>query len=226
MILCDVMATVTAPVLQGDIVVSGVVMKEWQRTPKKLVEEWCQKQKRPRPYYNRANSNGTQKSEGSTGNVRCWLTLPDPKKPDKLSLKFLTEQGFATSLEAEHAAALLALHHINPGLPHERVLPEPYRTMWLQLVGKSDSAGGGEEEEGKGGKKGKKMAAWRVAEEEKKAAAEALRLEQEKLEVWLFAFSLSLYLLLILFYTTIMLCILIYICVLLALMRYRRLLVK
>ncbi len=81
---------------QGDIVVSGVIMKEWQRTPKKLVEEWCQKQKRPRPCYNQApapeKSGGGQKSGGGTGATRCWLTLPDPKKPEK-SLKFLTEQG-------------------------------------------------------------------------------------------------------------------------------------
>lgn len=87
---------VTIMCKQGDIVVSGVIMKEWQRTPKKLVEEWCQKQKRPRPCYNQAaaaeKSGGGQKSGGGTGATRCWLTLPDPKKPEK-SLKFLTEQG-------------------------------------------------------------------------------------------------------------------------------------
>lgn len=165
------------------------------------MEEWSQKQKRPRPYYNRANNYGAHKSERGTsgggvvgatgltgtGNVRVWLTLPHPKN-DSLSYKFLTDQGFATSLEAEHAAALLALHYLNPGLPHERLLPEPYRTMWLQLVGREDSApggAGGGEEEGGVGKKGKKMAAWRVAEEEAKAlkAAEALKREQEELEV-------------------------------------------
>ena len=36
---------------RGDITVSGVVMKEWQRTPKQLLHEWTQKQKRPRPQY-------------------------------------------------------------------------------------------------------------------------------------------------------------------------------
>lgn len=116
--------------------------------------------------------------------MRCWLTLPDPKKPDKLSLRFLTEQNFSSLAEAEQASALLALHHLGPGLPRERVLPEPYRSMWLQLV---EGEGGGTETEVKmaaDGKKGKKMAAWRVVEEEARAEAEAKRREEaDQLEV-------------------------------------------
>jgi hypothetical protein len=180
-------------------VVSGVVLKEWQRTPKKLVEEYCQKHKRPRPCYSPhksekassgsgSGSGGKQLSSG-TGSVRSCLTLPDPKQPDKLSLKFLTDQGFATAQEAEHASALLALLHLSPGLPLERVLPEPFRSMWLQLVGRPDasdpSSSSSSEGGGAGGKKGKKVAAWRVAEEEaaRAKAEEALRRERELLQV-------------------------------------------
>ena len=169
---------------QAERVVSGVVIKEWQRTPKKLIEEWCQRQKRPRPVYSRASKKDQKHSDHSaegTGDVRCWLTLPDPKKTDKLVLKFLTEQGFSSNLEAEHASALLALHHINPDIPHERVLPEPHRSMWLQLVGRQDNDTGADKSVGDvGSKKPKKVAAWRVAEEEAKAKAEALKNEQEE----------------------------------------------
>jgi hypothetical protein len=49
----------------------------------------------------------------------------------------------------EHSA-LLALHHIDPSRPHERKLPEPYRAIWLNLVGRVDaviaSAGGDDDD--------------------------------------------------------------------------------
>jgi hypothetical protein len=174
---------------QGDIVVSGVVMKEWQRTPKLLVQEWCQKQKRPRPNYNQhrgGGGGGSTSSDSGTGSVRCWLTLPDPKQPDTRSLRFLTQQGFSSIQEAEQASALLALHHIGPGLPRERVLPEPYATMWLQLAGWSDSSATSSSVSSSDGKKEKKEkkekqpAAWRVAKAEEEARAEAVRLQQEQ----------------------------------------------
>jgi len=170
-------------------VVSGVVLKEWQRTPKKLVEEWCQKQKRPRPQYRLAGpqkeGSGKTKQMGSSrggGGVRSWLTLPDPKDPTK-SLKFLTDQRFAEQLEAEHASALLALLHLGPELPRERVLPEPFRSMWLQLTGRQGQSKEGQaEQEGPRKKGGKKVAAWRVAEEEAKALKEAEALQEQALQ--------------------------------------------
>ena len=152
---------------KGTIVVSGVAMKEWQRTPKQLVHEYCQRQKRPKPRY--YQDNGKPAPGGSGGN-RARLVLPDPKNPEK-SLKFLTEQGFKTVVEAEHAVAMLALKHLGAGIPHERKLPEPYRAMWLLLVGRTDSAALEAEPTSK---KGKKKAAWKIKEEEEQARKEAL----------------------------------------------------
>jgi hypothetical protein len=115
--------------------------------------------------------------------VRCWLTLADPKHAAH-SLRFLPQQRFSRTVEAEHAAALLALWHLGPELPRERVLPEPYRTMWLQLVGSGDSgrvSDGGSGGSGRVGKgKGKKVASWRLAEEKAKAEAEEARLKEEQ----------------------------------------------
>ena len=51
---------------KGTIVVSGVAMKEWQRTPKQLVHEYCQRQKRPKPRY--YQDNGKPAPGGSGGN--------------------------------------------------------------------------------------------------------------------------------------------------------------
>ena len=36
--------------------------------------------------------------------------------------------------QAMEEAALLALLHVTPNLPHERKLPEPYKTTWLAAV--------------------------------------------------------------------------------------------
>ena len=157
----------TARVGKGTIVISGIEMKEWQRTPKQLIHEWTQRMKRPKPFWSRANGKPAQ--PGGSGNLRAWLTLPDPKKPEK-SLKFLTEQGFSTMLEAQHAVSLLALKHLGDTIPHERKLPEPYRTMWLQLVGREDK---GQAEEANVGKKGKKKPAWKIKKEEELAKKEA-----------------------------------------------------
>ena len=34
---------------RGEVTHGGVTMKEWQRTPKQLINEYCQKEKRPKP---------------------------------------------------------------------------------------------------------------------------------------------------------------------------------
>ena len=40
---------------KGEIMVQGVLVQEWQRTPIKLLEEYCQKEKRGKPQYFPAN---------------------------------------------------------------------------------------------------------------------------------------------------------------------------
>ena len=159
---------------KGTIVISGIEMKEWQRTPKQLIHEWTNRSKRPKPYWSRANGKPAQ--PGGSGSNRAWLTLPDPKKPEK-SLKFLTEQGFSSMLEAQHAVSLLALKHLGDKIPHERKLPEPYRTMWLQLVGREDKTP--KDDGGTLNKKGKKKPAWKIKLEEEEAKKEA---EKQALE--------------------------------------------
>lgn len=46
-VLCTGAGTVI--VSKGDITVGGITVKEWQRTPCKLLEEYCQANKRPMP---------------------------------------------------------------------------------------------------------------------------------------------------------------------------------
>lgn len=114
---------------KGEITVQGLQIKEWQRTPMKLLEEFCQGNKRPMPKY------AEVKREGD-GGVRFRLILQDPKRPgsDK-DLIFHPDRGFVDDLDAKHTIALLALHHLEGTRAYETKLPEPYRTMWIALSG-------------------------------------------------------------------------------------------
>ena len=144
---------------RGDITVSGVVMKEWQRTPKQLLHEWTQKQKRPRPQYQTRPA-----KPASHHRVSAYLL---DKKNKERSLRFTPDQSFPTVLQAQHAAALMSLKGIDASIPHERKLPEPFRTMWLELVGRS---GVKEVKMTKKEMKKAKAAAKRAAQAEKRLA--------------------------------------------------------
>eukprot|EP00946_MAST-07B_sp_MAST-7B-sp1_P000372 g372.t1 len=144
---------------RGDITVSGVVMKEWQRTPKQLLHEWTQKQKRPRPQYQ-------MRPAKPPSHHRVSTYLLDKKNKER-SLRFTPDQSFPTLLQAQHAAALMSLKGIDASIPHERKLPEPFRTMWLELVGRS---GVKEVTMTKKELKKAKAAAKRAAQAEKKLA--------------------------------------------------------
>lgn len=64
--------------------------------------------------------------------------LPDAKVSSK-DLVFSPEQGAPTLDEAKHCAALLAIHYVEPLLPLERKLPDPFRELWLALVAANKS---------------------------------------------------------------------------------------
>lgn len=60
------------------------------------------------------------------GQSRCSVLVRDAKKADK-DLTFTPVQSFDTVAAAKEHAALLALWHLQPTIPLERKLPEPYR---------------------------------------------------------------------------------------------------
>ncbi|KAA0176650.1 hypothetical protein FNF27_01931 [Cafeteria roenbergensis] len=133
---------------RGDVTVGAITMKEWQRTPKQLLHEWTQRDKRPRPKFSKLRA----RPGDDPGQIRCRVIVQDQKRPgtDK-DLLFMPNQSFPDEATAQHAVALLALYQLAPLQPLERKLPEPYAAMWLAMVkqGKSGGGGGGS---GKGGK--------------------------------------------------------------------------
>jgi hypothetical protein len=112
----------------------GVMCKEWQRIPSQLAQEFCLRDKRPKPTYASAG-----------GHFRFKCTLPDAKKVER-NLEFVTKESYETQVLAKENAALLALFHVTPTTQYHSKLPEPYRTIWLNLQGVTDTAAGGVKE--------------------------------------------------------------------------------
>ena len=134
----------------GEVTVHGLQMKEWQKTPMTLLQDYCKSNKRLNPRYD-------QLSGGGKEGFRFRLVLQDPKRPgtDK-DLIFMPSKGFSDDLDAKHTVALLALHSLEGNRPYEQKLPEPYRTLWLQLSGSgsgSSAAGAPKKGEEKDDKK-------------------------------------------------------------------------
>jgi ATP-dependent RNA helicase DHX57 len=136
---------------KGEIAVGGLVIKEWQRTPMQLLQEYCQGEKRPKPRYDSMRAR-----EGDPpGHSRVRAVLQDPKKPgsDK-DLIFMATQSFPTSTEAKHSVALLALGRLCPTHPLERKLPAPYDALWTAMI--ASAAGTSKASDTKGGSAPKK----------------------------------------------------------------------
>jgi ATP-dependent RNA helicase DHX57 len=103
----------------------GVVLQSFQRLPSTVLSEYCQKQKRERPYYNRVKAADGVKFR------QCVLLRDSGTNRDK-DLKFCPAQDAETLQQAKEFAATVALLHLTPTLPMERKFPEPYRSTWLK----------------------------------------------------------------------------------------------
>jgi len=132
---------------RGEVKTQGMTIKEWQRTPKQLLMEYCQGQKRPRPLYKRCKAD--------PGKFRTLVVLPDPKKKTEKDVLIRTAESYDAQVDSEHASALLCLKHMDGDRQHDRRLPEPFRTAWLELGG----GGGADTASSKTSKRGKKEAA-------------------------------------------------------------------
>lgn len=110
--------TAKPAVVTGD----GIVLKAHERLPFQLVQEYCQREKRPNAKYV-PNPPGR----------KFKIVLPDGKN-EKNDMVFATTQSFESDSVAKDFAALLALFHLQRNFPLERRLPEPYATSWLTMI--------------------------------------------------------------------------------------------
>ncbi len=117
-------------------------LAQWQKLPSGILREYCQKQKRPPPKFKELLNDKHSKPN----KFKCRVIVPDPKTNRDKDLIFVPAKPVPNEEQAKEEAALLALLHLTPKLPHERKLPEPYKTTWLAAIesmkndGKSSNA--------------------------------------------------------------------------------------
>ena len=111
--------------------------EEWQRTPKQLLEAHCRFHRKSKAVY-RHKSVSKEERKNQT-EFQCDVIFRDSKgrKDKDLAFKGSPQDS---KLGAEHDAALVTLRLYEPTMPHERKLPEPYRTRWPELLDGPDPA--------------------------------------------------------------------------------------
>lgn len=118
---------------QAKITATGKTqVSQWQRLPSQLLEEVCKKQGRLTPKYKNVGGNAAA-SANSVKSYKCRVILCDPRDSEK-DLFFTPAHAVANEEQAKEEGALLALLQLTPSLPHERKLPEPYKTTWLNAI--------------------------------------------------------------------------------------------
>ncbi|OEH79715.1 hypothetical protein cyc_01803 [Cyclospora cayetanensis] len=103
-------------------------LKPFQRLPKEVLHNHCQKHKIPKPQY--------EQRRASKGFFKTECILINHKDSSK-TMRFLTNEEFPFKAHSEHFSALLALHHLEPTRPYEKLFPSPFKEAWLVLSGQA-----------------------------------------------------------------------------------------
>eukprot|EP00924_Labyrinthula_sp_SR-Ha-C_P014588 augustus_masked-scaffold_34-processed-gene-2.32-mRNA-1 protein AED:0.32 eAED:0.32 QI:0/-1/0/1/-1/1/1/0/1354 len=109
---------------------AGVSVKEWQRTPKQLLYQYCQKVKRPKPMF--------FTSTGVKGDFKTRVVLKDIKNKAK-DIVISTDEYYKGKQQSEEASALLCVAKLDGARQHEKVLPEEFKSAFLSLVGRKQN---------------------------------------------------------------------------------------
>ena len=111
------------------VTADGIVLKAHERLPTQILQEYCQREKRPAPIY-----------EPRGPGHRHEVKLPD-KKDAKYDLKFLpNDADFESVKVAKDFAALLALFDLQRSIPLENKLPVPYCDSWKAMLAAAKEA--------------------------------------------------------------------------------------
>lgn len=121
--------------------VGQTAVKQWQKLPTTLLADLIQKDKtlkKGKPVYKPANNGGGK-------GYRYRLVIPDISKKGSTNssdhdVVLLPALSVQNEEQAKEEAALLGLLYLFPKLPHERTLPEPYRSTYLAALENSKSS--------------------------------------------------------------------------------------
>ena len=116
-----------------------------EKSPKLLLQEWCTRNKRPKPRYVPQQGGGARRGGGGggggppAGQWGCKVVLPDPKGvADRDVVVFLDASlAAADADEAAQRGAVAALHAVQGDRALDYVLPARYRLVWRELGDKA-----------------------------------------------------------------------------------------
>jgi len=109
-------------------------LAQWMRLPHQLLDEFCKKEKRPPPKFNSLDNQGSK--------FKYRVIVQDSKvskRGGEHDFIFIPKVAVENEEQAKEEAALLALLSLTPNIPHERKLPEPYKTTWLNAISATKS---------------------------------------------------------------------------------------
>eukprot|EP00741_Cyanophora_paradoxa_P004168 tig00000786_g4049.t1 len=99
------------------------------KTPKTFLNEYCQKNHRPKPEWQQISCPG--------GRFRFRVKIPKiPTLKNDAERLFEDGENFPSVAEAQHHMAVVALHGLNPDNPMYRILPTAYKELWRSLTEK------------------------------------------------------------------------------------------
>ena len=115
-------------------------IEQWQKLPSQLLADVCKKEKRPPPKYKALDKQGGGPSKHK---YRCIVQdAKQSRRGGEHDLILIPRAAVDNEEQAREESALLALLQLTPKIPHERKLPEPYKTTWTNAV-QALSEGGG-----------------------------------------------------------------------------------
>jgi hypothetical protein len=105
--------------------IGKTTVAQWQKLPSTLLAEVTRKESQPQPKYK------------SIGKYKFRVIIQDAKaskRGTEHDMIFVPAEACGNEEQAREEAALLALLHLTPNIPHERKLPEPYKTTWINAI--------------------------------------------------------------------------------------------
>ena len=106
--------------------IGKTMVAQWQQLPSVPARRRSRrKEGRPRPKYK------------SIGQYKFRVIIQDAKAARRGTdhdMIFVPADACGNEEQAREEAALLALLHLTPNIPHERKLPEPYKTTWIHAI--------------------------------------------------------------------------------------------
>ena len=98
-----------------------LVLKEWQKLPRQLLQQITDKAKAPKPDF---------QLHRVRGELRGKVKIRMPKGREFTESVYDCPVAATTNQDAYQKAALYALLQLTPTVAHHRVLPDPYRDLW------------------------------------------------------------------------------------------------